>query len=185
MLTMLPIRAGAANGDERVPRPDTRSAKASGRMIGSAKASRKAVREIRRRTGQNGKVTGIVREDDFGARWEVEVSINNGREFDVYVDRRGRIVKVIRNRRGGADDGGSGGDVSGSGSVSRDQASEIALAHIEKRYGVGARVTGVGAEDDFGAQWEVEVTVADGIEFDVYVDATGRVVNVIETGYDG
>ena len=49
---------------------------------------------------------------------------------------------------------------------------------MQREFGMGARVTWSGREDDFGAQWEIEVTLADGREFDVYVNSAGEVVRV-------
>ena len=152
------------------------------RAVTSKQAARKAERAIERRTGKQARVTGIELEDDYGARWEVEVTLRNGREFDVYVDRGGRIVKIIRQ---GRDDtsGGDGGSTGGSG-ISRSDAAAAALAHIEETTGSNARVTGVSREDDYGARWEVEVTRDDGFEYDVYVNRDGEVVRVKEVGFD-
>ena len=69
-------------------------------------------------------------------------------------------------------------------SVSRQRAAKIADRTIERRTGKSARVTGIGREDDFGAQWEVEVTLRSGREFDVYVNRAGQVVKVINKGFD-
>lgn len=59
------------------------------------------------------------------------------------------------------------------------RAKTIADRHIERRFGQPARVTDSGPEGDFGARWEIEVARADGVEFDVYVTARGKVVRVI------
>ncbi len=143
-----------------------------------AKAKRVAVRHIERRTGQQARATWSGRENDNGAQWEIEVTTGNGREFDVYVSSRGKVVKVVRNggpkkskpapspTRSPATDG------------SRESAKQIAVAHMQREFGMGARVTWSGREDDFGAQWEIEVTLADGREFDVYVNSAGEVVRV-------
>lgn len=66
----------------------------SERAVSASQASRIAKRTIERRTGKSARVTDIGREDDWGARWEVEVTVRSGREFDVYVNRNGRVVKV-------------------------------------------------------------------------------------------
>ena len=66
----------------------------SERAVSAKQASRIAKRTIERRTGKSARVTDIGRENDWGARWEVEVTLRNGREFDVYVNRNGRVVKV-------------------------------------------------------------------------------------------
>lgn len=39
-----------------------------------------------------GRVTWVTREDDGGAAWEIEVTLPNGREVDVYVDVNGQVV---------------------------------------------------------------------------------------------
>jgi uncharacterized membrane protein YkoI len=152
------------------------------RAVGRQQAARIAKRTIQKRTGKAARVTGVEREDDFGARWEVEVTLRQGREFDVYVNRSGRIVKIIQKGRGtpGTDPGTNPGT-----NISKEEASAVALAHIEKLTGSQARVTGVGPEDDYGARWEVEVTRADGFEYDVYIDSNGRVIRVKEIGFDG
>lgn len=72
----------------------------SERTVTSRQAARIALRTVQRRTGSRGVVSDIGREDDFGARWEVEVTLRNGVEFDVYVNRRGRVVRIIRSRPG-------------------------------------------------------------------------------------
>ena len=63
-----------------------------------------AAARIEADTGRQAEVSGLEREDDFGARWEVEVTDDRGREYDVYVDRAGSVVRV--EKKGG----GSGGD---------------------------------------------------------------------------
>jgi hypothetical protein len=58
------------------------------------------------------------------------------------------------------------------GSVDQAAAERAALAYLGE-----GRVTWVSQEDDYGAAWEIEVTLPDGREVDVYVDATGQVVH--------
>jgi uncharacterized membrane protein YkoI len=41
-----------------------------------------------------GRVTWVTREDDYGAAWEIEVTLPNGREVDVYVDANGQVVRT-------------------------------------------------------------------------------------------
>ena len=177
LISVTPVHAGQHSGGTQ---PQPAAAEPSfKKAVGGKKAARKAERAVERRTGKPATVTGIEREDDYGARWEVEVTLRNGREFDVYVDRKGRIVKIVR--QGRDDDG--GGQTGGSG-VSRSEAAAAALAHIEESTGSGARVTGVSREDDHGARWEVEITRDDGFEYDVYVNRLGEVVRVKETGFD-
>jgi uncharacterized membrane protein YkoI len=144
------------------------------RAVGRTAASNIALRAIERQFGQTARVTGITREDDHGARWEVEITSTSGREFDVYINAAGRVVKVVR----------KGSDFSPSG-LNRQNAAAIALARVREISGSGARVTGISREDDYGAAWEVEVTRNDGFEYDVYVDAAGAIVRIKEIGFGG
>ena len=57
--------------------------------------------------------------------------------------------------------------------VTRDQAEEIALAHIGE-----GEVTWTSQENDHGAQWEIEVTRPNGNEANVYVASNGEVTHV-------
>ena len=155
----------------------------SERSISRQRAARIADRTIERRTGKSARVTGIGREDDYGAQWEVEVTLRNGREFDVYVNRRGKVVKVIRKGRDWRS-GPSRATQVPAGSTASSPAAAAALAHIEQLTGQSARVTGVEREDDYGARWEVEVTLANGFEYDVYVGADGQVIKVEANGFD-
>ena len=71
-------------------------------------------------------------------------------------------------------DGVDGSDAAGAaGSVVVDQAAaeQAAIAHLGE-----GRVTWVSRDDDYGAAWEIEVTLPSGREVDVYVDANRRVV---------
>lgn len=61
---------------------------------------------------------------------------------------------------------------SGGGTIDQAAAEQAALAHL----GAG-QVTWVSQEDDYGAAWEIEVTLPNGSEVDVYVDAAGEVVH--------
>jgi hypothetical protein len=58
------------------------------------------------------------------------------------------------------------------GVVDRAAAEQAALAYLGE-----GRVTWVSQEDDYGAAWEIEVTLPNGREVDVYVDAAGQVVH--------
>ena len=79
------------------PKKEEAQAIVSERSVTARQAARIADRTIERRTGKSARVTDIGREDDYGAQWEVEVTLRNGREFDVYVNRNGRVVKVKEN----------------------------------------------------------------------------------------
>lgn len=64
----------------------------------------------------------------------------------------------------------------------REQASQAAVAFVENETGVDARTTGIFAEDDGGARWEIEVTTADNQEYDVLVDSSGQVIGSTAMG---
>jgi hypothetical protein len=74
---------------------------AAERSISRQQAGRIADRAVERRTGKSARVTGIYRENDFGAKWEVEVTLRTGREFDVYVNGRGKVIRIINKGFGG------------------------------------------------------------------------------------
>ena len=138
-----------------------------------------ADRWVERRFGQPARVTDTSREDDHGARWEIEVTRRDGLEFDVYVSARGRVVKVIRSGRARPAVRPGGGAT-----ATAARARVTADRHIERRFGQPARVTDIERENDHGARWEVEVTRGDGVEFDVYVNARNRVVKVVRESDD-
>lgn len=147
-----------------------------------AGAARIARAFVERRFGQPARVTGAEREDDFGARWEIEVTRRDGAEFDVYVAAGGKVVRVIRNRATGPAP--TPAPAAGT-PVTAARASAVALRFVERRFGQPARVTGAEREDDHGARWEIEVTRGDGAEFDVYVTARGAVVRIVRTPAGG
>ena len=167
------------------PKEEKAQAITSERSVTAQQAARIADRTIERRTGKSARVTDIGREDDYGAQWEVEGTLRNGREFDVYVNRNGRVVKVIRKGRDWREGRPAGAvyEIAGA-TVSRTEAGRIALARVEQMTGQSARVTGIDSEDDYGAQWEVEVTLANGFEYDVYVGPDGQVIRVQANGFD-
>ena len=156
----------------------------SERSVSQQRAARIAERTIERRTGKSARVTDIGREDDYGAQWEVEVTLRNGREFDVYVNRSGRVVKVISKGRDWRDGPARANQDSVGPAATSSAAAATALAHIEQLTGQSARVTGVEREDDYGARWEVEVTLANGFEYDVYIGAGGEVIRTKANGFD-
>lgn len=137
-----------------------------------------AVRHIERRTGQAARATWSGRENDNGAQWEIEVTTRNGREFDVYVNSRGTVVKVLRKGNSRSVKPAPSPTSSPVTDGSRESAKQVAVAYMQREFGMGARATWSGREDDFGAQWEIEVTLTDGREFDVYVSSVGQVVRV-------
>ena len=162
-------------GDSEPWKPNNSSSRANSSR---SKAKQVAVRHIERRTGQAARATWSGREDDNGAQWEIEVTTRNGREFDVYVNSRGTVVKVLRKGNSRSLQPAPAPTSSPVTDGSRESAKQIAVAYMQREFGMAARATWSGREDDFGAQWEIEVTLADGREFDVYVNSAGQVVRV-------
>ncbi len=117
----------------------------------------------------DGQVTWSGPEDDRGAAWEVEVTRSDGSEVDVLVAIDGSIVGQVDKYTGSAD-GGAGASGSG-GQVSLQDAERIAVEAVGE-----GRVTWSGREDERGAAFEIEVTLDDGREVDVLIDANGNVV---------
>ena len=72
-----------------------------------SRIARIAVSRVEADAGRGAEVTGFEREDDFGATWEVEVTDDRGREYDVFVDRSGNIARVEEK---GSKSGGDRGD---------------------------------------------------------------------------
>jgi len=116
-----------------------------------------------------GQVTWSGPEDDRGAAWEVEVTRSDGSEVDVLVAADGSIVKQV-DKYTGPGQGGAGTSASG-GEVTLQEAERIAVEAVGE-----GRVTWSGREDERGAAFEIEVTLKDGREVDVLIDASGNVV---------
>lgn len=154
---------------------------ASTNAVSQQAARRTALTEIQELEGNaaaGARVTGIQAEDDFGARWEVEVTLQSGVEFDVYIDRFGQVVNILRKGVRSSE------NTRTSPAYASKGARTIALAHIGQVTGQIGRVTGIQREDDFGARWEVEVTLQSGLEYDVYIGPNGQVIRVEELGLD-
>lgn len=115
----------------------------------------------------DGQVTWSGPEDDRGAAWEVEVTRSDGSEVDVLVAIDGSIVGQVDKDTGSAD----GGAGASGGQVSLQDAERIAVEAVGE-----GRVTWSGREDERGAAFEIEVTLDDGREVDVLIDANGNVV---------
>ena len=62
--------------------------------VSRQEAGRIAVAYMEDRENGNGRVTYGGPEDDQGARWEIEVTMDGGREFDVLVSASGEVVGV-------------------------------------------------------------------------------------------
>jgi len=69
--------------------PTTEEAAPESGPIDQAAAERIALEWI-----GEGRVTWVERENDFGAAWEIEVTMNNNREVDVYVNTEGTVVNT-------------------------------------------------------------------------------------------
>lgn len=180
------ITASARSGSEQTL-SQNRSERSSSRQraVSRQRAASIALSEVRRiegRTNSQGiRVTWIGREDDFGAWWEVEVTVPRRRiEYDVYINRSGRVVRVVRNR-----------DRMAARSIEETQGPAAnllrvrasAVEHVQQITSqTGARVTGFEREDDYGAQWEVEVTLPNGVEYNVYVTRDGRIIRAVVNG---
>jgi hypothetical protein len=70
-----------------VPRSTDTTASGSDGVVARAAAERAALAYV-----GEGRVTWVSQEDDYGAVWEIEVTLPNGHEVDVYIDAAGRVV---------------------------------------------------------------------------------------------
>lgn len=98
----------AATGPLAVDGPSNDGGSPAGSALSRATAV--ALEEVERRSGQAAEVTDFGREDDQGAKWEVEVTRDDGVEYDVYVDENGAVVRVEEKGRDEGDDGEDGRD---------------------------------------------------------------------------
>jgi hypothetical protein len=85
LVPVAPAGAAAATSSQAAAAPVTR-----------AQAARIADRHIERRYKRSARAVRTEREDDFGSRWEVKVIRSDGAEFEVYVSRTGRVLRVER-----------------------------------------------------------------------------------------
>lgn len=180
------ITAPANSGSESIS-AQSRSDRSSSRQraVTRQRAASVALSHVRRIEGPNNsrgiRVTWIGREDDYGAWWEVEVTVPRRRiEYDVYVNRSGRVVRVVRNRdrmaaRSHLESQGPAANLV--------RVRATAVEHVQQLTGqTNARVTGFEREDDYGAQWEVEVTLPNGVEYNVYMTRDGRIIRAVVNG---
>lgn len=79
--------ASRSTDAETGPEPSSATASGSGGVVDRAAAERAALAYL-----GEGRVTWVSQEDDDGAVWEIEVTLPNGREVDVYVDAAGQVV---------------------------------------------------------------------------------------------
>ncbi len=62
--------------------------------VSRQQAGQIAVAYMEQRESGSGRVTYGGPEDDAGARWEIEVTMDGGREFDVLVSASGEVIRV-------------------------------------------------------------------------------------------
>ncbi|HEY3486209.1 MAG TPA: PepSY domain-containing protein [Ilumatobacteraceae bacterium] len=147
------VAAGASTGDGDTP-------------ISGADLDR-ATEAALAHTG-GGRVTETEAGDDESF-YEVEVTLDDGSEVDVQLDRNFAVVSSTADREDGDGDDADDSDRPITG-ADFDRASEAALAHTG-----GGRVTDTEAGDD-ESFYEVEVTLDDGSEVDVQLDESFNVV---------
>jgi uncharacterized membrane protein YkoI len=109
-----------------------------------------------------GRVTGTETGDEESL-YEVEVTLEDGRQVDVQLDRDFAVVSTDTDREDADDDDRALTD------ADRQRAEEAALAEAG-----GGRVTEAEADD---GGYDVEVTLDDGSQVDVHLDGDFRVVS--------
>ena len=139
-----------------------------------------------------GTVSEAERSDDLDHDYTVEVRLDNGDDVDVELDESFEVVRidgVVPGTGSGATSGSSSGSSNGSSSAPSSSAAvnddapigdeERASAEAAALAEVGSgTVTDLDRSDDADHAWEVEVTVADGTDFDVELAADFSVVRV-------
>lgn len=142
------------------------------RLTGSTleKASAAALKAV-----GSGTVTDAETSDEFGAAYEVEVTLDNGADVDVLLDEKFTVV-----RSDGTTDT---SDISETGAADaplteadRSAASAAALAAMAP--GTTGTVTEVERSDDFDHAYEVEVTLPTGEDIDMELDENFTVLTV-------
>jgi uncharacterized membrane protein YkoI len=147
------------------------------------RASKAALDEV-----GEGKVTDSELEDGI---YEIEVTLDNGRDVDVTLDDAFSVLSVDRDdadddtRGSGSDDG---TDDQGSGDQGTDDApltdDERSKAEAAALAAVAGTVTDIDRSDDADHAFEVDVTRADGTQAEVELDASFGVVRIDEDGMD-
>ena len=143
------------------------------------RASKAALDEV-----GGGKVTDSESEN---GTYEIEVTLDNGREVDVLLDDAFAVLSVDRddsaddNEAANSDSDATGSNDTGAAEVpltdeERSSAEAAALA------AVAGTVTDIDRSDDADHAFEVEVTRADGTQADVELDKSFGVVRVDEDG---
>lgn len=153
------------------------------------RASKAALAEV-----GEGKVTDSESDDD--GTYEIEVTLDNGREVDVTLDDAFKVLTVDRDdadddttgntgtKGTDSDDNGTtgtGSDDAGTDDVPLTDA-ERASAEAAALAAVAGTVTDIDRSDDADHAFEVEVTRADGTQADVELDEAFAVVRIDEDG---
>ncbi len=128
----------------------------------------------RTQIGQSARVHRDHREDDHGARWEVEITS----AF------RPGIRCLHQCRRKSREHRPQGLGLFALRTPGRTPPPSPSPA-FAKSAASAARVTGNSREDDYGATWEVEVNQKRRFEYDVYVDAAGGIVRIKKSDLAG
>jgi len=86
-------KGGSGSGDSSGGSSDDQQTGGSG-SVSRQQAGRIAVAYMEQQESGSGQVTYGGPEDDAGARWEIEVTMDGGREFDVLVSASGDVIRV-------------------------------------------------------------------------------------------
>lgn len=164
---------------------------ASADQVGGSERDRVSAAALR--SVGEGRVTSVETSDDRGEAYEVEVTRTDGTEVDVVLDDSLAVVGREDDRTDGDDDlrddrddttdrtdttdgtDSADGDDRVLGATERERATTAAEAAV----GGGSTATDVDASDDRGTAYDVEVTTADGREWDVDLDASFAVLGKV------
>lgn len=127
--------------------------------------------------GAGSTVVQVERADEYGAAWEVKVLRADGARVKVYVNADGTIASSrveAGDKAGGRDDHHQPPAPLPPGSVTSDQAAQIAIGAV----GEGSTVREVERKSRGDVAWEVKVARADGVRFEVKIAADGTVLRV-------
>ena len=146
-------------------------------LTGSAmeKASAAALAEV-----GEGTVTDAEADDEGTGAYEVEVTLKNGEEINVHLDKAFDVVAVENENRSGRDDDGRTDDTTDASDDAATPLTDAEKASAEKAAlaEVAGTVTDIDRSDDADHAFEVEVTKADGTDVDVELDEKFTVVRV-------
>jgi uncharacterized membrane protein YkoI len=145
------------------------------------RASKAALDEV-----GEGKVTGSEADDD--GTYEIEVTLDNGRDVDVLLDDTFSVLSVDRDDDSASGSNGSGTNNGGTDDAGTDDApltdAERSGVEAAALGAVAGTVTDIDRSDDADHAFEVEVTRADGTQADVELDEAFAVVRIDEDGVD-